>query len=256
MFVVQIWYLYLVNRLLYGVLPETTFFDKNGLTWPQFDLYNFWPWMTSDNFFRGCVELMPGEVLNISKRYSQRNLSYWRKTTRGPFGPPIRSRVKNCSCGTSINFFGGYVTWFDLVTWPHVTQTIFYSRCKIDQWKGMRFCYAAPLRFRVIVEKPQGGGKWPPHTRAKVNAVHRLAFLIEVSSCFTTQFGDFFNPVQCPRRRIWLSITTQQRPHHCAGLQMWVLNLRILLRITEIVSDIFRHSTYRYVVCMLLLKPY
>ena len=41
------------------------------------------------NVFEGCVELMPGEVLKISKRYSQPNLSYWRKTNRGggPFGP-------------------------------------------------------------------------------------------------------------------------------------------------------------------------
>ena len=32
--------------------------------------------------------------LKISKRYSQPNLSYWRKTNRGAFGPPpIRSRV-------------------------------------------------------------------------------------------------------------------------------------------------------------------
>ena len=52
MFVVQIWCLYLVNRLLYGVLPETTFFDKNGRTWPQFDLYNFWPWVNSGKIFK------------------------------------------------------------------------------------------------------------------------------------------------------------------------------------------------------------
>ena len=94
MFVVKIWCLYLVSRLLYSVLPETTFFDKNGLTWPQFDLYNFWPWVTSGkDFFRGCVELMPGEVLKISKRYSQPNLSHWRKTTRGgPEAPPPSGR--------------------------------------------------------------------------------------------------------------------------------------------------------------------
>ena len=30
MFVVQIWCLYLVNRLLYGVLPETTFLTKTA----------------------------------------------------------------------------------------------------------------------------------------------------------------------------------------------------------------------------------
>ena len=31
-----------------------------------------------------------------------------------------------------------------------------------------KFGYAAPFRFRVILEKPQGA-KWPPPTRAKVN---------------------------------------------------------------------------------------
>ena len=72
------------------------FFDKNGRTWPQFDLYNFWPWVTLRKIFRECVELMPGEVLKISKRYSQPNLSYWRKPTRGPFAPPPQlGRVLN-----------------------------------------------------------------------------------------------------------------------------------------------------------------
>ena len=34
-----------------------------------------------------------------------------------------------------------------------------------------KFGYAAPFRFRVILEKPQGGGKMtPPPTRAKVKA--------------------------------------------------------------------------------------
>ena len=61
----------------------------------------FWPlhpriWGSTLPVFKsagsGCVELMPGEVLKISNRYSQPNLSYWRKTTRGPFEPtPIRS---------------------------------------------------------------------------------------------------------------------------------------------------------------------
>ena len=48
---------------------------------------------------------MPGEVLKISKRYSQPNLSYWRKTNRGPFGPPSSGRglsicliAIRCSC--------------------------------------------------------------------------------------------------------------------------------------------------------------
>ena len=43
MFEVQIWCLYLANRLLYGVLPETTFFTKTvehdlSLTSITFDL--------------------------------------------------------------------------------------------------------------------------------------------------------------------------------------------------------------------------
>ena len=43
MFVVQIWCLYLVNRLLYSVLPETTFLTKTAehdlsLTSITFDL--------------------------------------------------------------------------------------------------------------------------------------------------------------------------------------------------------------------------
>ena len=32
-----------------------------------------------------------------------------------------------------------------------------------------KFGYAAPFRFRVILEKPQGGQNDPPPTRAKVN---------------------------------------------------------------------------------------
>ena len=99
MFVVQIWCLYLVNRLLYSVLPETTFLTKTAEHDFSFDLYNFWHWVTSAKCFRRCVELMPGEVLKISKRYSQPNLSYWRKTNRGSFGPPIRSRVNHFGRG-------------------------------------------------------------------------------------------------------------------------------------------------------------
>ena len=37
-----------------------------------------------------------------------------------------------------------------------------------------KFGYAAPFRFRVILEKPQGGAKMtPPPTRAKVNSCGR-----------------------------------------------------------------------------------
>ena len=39
-----------------------------------------------------------------------------------------------------------------------------------------KFSYAAPFRFRVILEKPQGGGQNDPPTRAKVNQFLSLWF--------------------------------------------------------------------------------
>ena len=50
---------------------------------------------------------------------------------------------------------------------PHEVGSV-----KLTNDQGMdQFGYAAPLRFRVIVEKPQGGGKMTPHpTRAKVSS--------------------------------------------------------------------------------------
>ena len=38
-----------------------------------------------------------------------------------------------------------------------------------------KFGYAAPFRFRVILEKPQGGAKMTPPTRAKVNDLKKIA---------------------------------------------------------------------------------
>ena len=104
------------------------FFDKNGRTWPQFDLYNFWPWVTSGKFFRGCVELMRWEVLKISKLYSQPNLSYWRKTTRGAFGPPPSGRglrfklsgsVSSSWCETSCRYIPVYTYYLITVGITH-----------------------------------------------------------------------------------------------------------------------------------------
>lgn len=40
------------------------------------------------NFLTQGVELLPGEVWQVSKRNSQYFRSYLRKTTGGPFGPP------------------------------------------------------------------------------------------------------------------------------------------------------------------------
>ena len=103
MFVVKIWCLYLVSRLLYSVLPETTFFDKNGRTWPQFDLYNFWPWVTSGKIFsedawNWCPErywkfqsAIPNRIWVIDEK----------PPGGGPKGPsPIRSRVKSADFET------------------------------------------------------------------------------------------------------------------------------------------------------------
>ena len=88
MFEVQIWCLYLVNRLLNGVLPEPAFLTKTVVHDLSLTPITLTLGDLEQNFFRGCGELMPGEVLKISKRYSQPNLSYWRKTNRGPFAPP------------------------------------------------------------------------------------------------------------------------------------------------------------------------
>ena len=110
------------------------FFTKTAehdlsLTSITFDLG--WPWV---RFFRGCVELMPGEVLKISKRYSQPNLSYWRKTTRGPFGPPIRSRVKGKFGHTHENWvidWNEWIYWFKLLKEVKVCQL---TRARPEVW--------------------------------------------------------------------------------------------------------------------------
>ena len=47
------------------------------------------------NFLTPGVELLPGEVRQLSKRNSQYFRSYLRKTTEGLFGPPIGARVKH-----------------------------------------------------------------------------------------------------------------------------------------------------------------
>ena len=44
-------------------------------------------------FLTQGVELLPGEVWQVSKLNSQYFRSYLRKTTRGPFGPPSGARV-------------------------------------------------------------------------------------------------------------------------------------------------------------------
>ena len=45
------------------------------------------------NFLTQGVELLAGEVWQVSKRNSQYFRSYLRKTTGGPFGPPSGARV-------------------------------------------------------------------------------------------------------------------------------------------------------------------
>ena len=95
---VQIWCLYLVHRLLYSVLPETTFFDKNGRTWPQFDLYNFWPWVTSDKIFsEDAWNWCPERYWKFQSAIPNRIWVIGEKPTGGAlWAPPplIRSRVK------------------------------------------------------------------------------------------------------------------------------------------------------------------
>ena len=95
MFVVQICCLYLVNRLLYGVLPETAFFTKTAehdlsLTSVTFDLerprVKFLQRMRRIDARRGTEHvksLFPTEFELLTKNHQGQ-----------PFGPAIRSRVK------------------------------------------------------------------------------------------------------------------------------------------------------------------
>ena len=62
--------------------------------------------------------------------------------------------------------------------------------------------YAAPFRFRVILEKPQGGaGKMPPPTRAKVKEKGWQNGELEL--CGSTRFRSTVKKVKqnynCPR---------------------------------------------------------
>ena len=56
-----------------------------------------------------------------------------------------------------------------------------------------KFGYAAPFRFRVILEKPQGGGgkMTPPPTRAKVKAQNRLLILIIILTSICAKLSEF-----------------------------------------------------------------
>ena len=92
MFEVPIWCLYLGNRVLYGVLPETTFLTKTAehdlsLTSITFDLG--WPRV---KYFQRMRRIDGRRGTENFKAFSQPNLSYWRKTTRA-FGPPSGRRL-------------------------------------------------------------------------------------------------------------------------------------------------------------------
>ena len=58
------------------------------LTYSRLTYYDLGP-----NFLTQGVELLPGEVWQVSKRNSQYCRSYLRKTTGGTFGPPSGARV-------------------------------------------------------------------------------------------------------------------------------------------------------------------
>ena len=63
---------------------------------------------------------MPGEVLKISKRYSQPNLSYWRKTTRGAQRAPPSGRGLTLARFPYFATFasgGGGGGWYDPPPW-------------------------------------------------------------------------------------------------------------------------------------------
>ena len=100
MFVVQICCLYFVNRLLYGVLPETTFFDKNGRTWPQFDLYNFWPWVTSGKIFQRMRRIDARRGTENFKALFPTEFELLAKNQRGALWAPPPSSVRGLKLRT------------------------------------------------------------------------------------------------------------------------------------------------------------
>ena len=105
-------------------------------------------WLTyydlGPNFLTQGMELLPGEVWQVSKRNSQHVRSYLRKTTGGPFAPPPSgARVKEASFASSsqflrnLLFFLRRVTYFVLAKqiWiPYDQNTIFFLRI-ISIWR-------------------------------------------------------------------------------------------------------------------------
>ena len=93
MFVVQIWCLYLVNRLLYGVLPETRFLTKTAehdlsLTSITFDLG--WPRVRC---FQRMRRIDARRGTENFKALFQTEFELLTKTHQGALLAPIRSRV-------------------------------------------------------------------------------------------------------------------------------------------------------------------
>ena len=95
MSVVQIWCSYLVNRLLYGVLPETTFFTKtveNDLSLTSITFDFGWPRI---NFFQRMRRINARRGAENFKALFPTEFELLTKTHQGALcPPPIRSRVK------------------------------------------------------------------------------------------------------------------------------------------------------------------
>ena len=111
MLLVQIWCLYLVHRPLYLLFYlKQLFLTKTAEHDFEFDLYNY-KWPMGDlghNSFRGCVELMLGELLKFSTPlFPDSNLSYWRKSNRGTLWAPPPSGRGLIPCRCKFVYFWG-----------------------------------------------------------------------------------------------------------------------------------------------------
>ena len=72
--------------------------------------------------------------------------------------------LNHCRCGTTANFFGGGVTWPDLVTWPwKLGSQNFQGRCKNDVGTAMpNFAALRAAVFPLFRKNRTGGRKSPP----------------------------------------------------------------------------------------------
>ena len=79
--------------------------------------------------------------------------------------------LHHCGCGTIANFFGDWVTWPGLVTWPDVTWSQnFHKGCeKVSKW----------LLHCVIAKNLGKGESQTPRVERKLVSIHNYNFVVK-----------------------------------------------------------------------------